>query len=674
MHDADYCVVDVETASHADIKLGSAAYAQHPTTRVLCAVFGFLRMDDDTEDVHTIGWMAGEPMPAPVTRWFENRRPLIAHNVSFEHEILSAPLLRGLRPPRLEQWNDTMALAAASNMPQSLEAMASSLGTAEKDAEGARLMRRLCNLDAQGRHVVHGRVFQPTDAELRRLADYCERDVAATGAAFMRLPDLSPQERAVWLEDQRLNARGVCIDVDFCHSVAEILAGVKTGLRRRTQTRTNFEADAPRGKALLDFARAHKVDIPRRRRADGRVSESLDREAVTALLSSPHDLAPDLLGMLQDRLLDSRLTSLSKVNNVADRLNKDGRLTWQLRYHGAHTGRWTAKGLQLHNMPKDRRGREHTELVRALIKDRDLRTLEMTEGNVTEALSSSLRGMVVAPPGRDLIGADYSAIEARVLPWLAFDADTLAVFESGRDIYVEDAAAVGSDDRQLGKVQRLGLGYGMGAIKFQEAAKGYGIDLSNSMAYRVHRGWRSNNEPIVKFWADLEAAFIEMIDAEPGAGMPAGRCVVRRGSDRVLIELPSGRRLSYWKPTVRQAKQTFTWFTKKGAVESSEETVPTIYYWAPGKGSMHETTTYRGKLAENVTQAVARDVLAHALVKLADHSVYTTVLHVHDSLVAEVDAGQGDVKEFCDIIAKNPPWASGLPLQADGYRSTYFQG
>src|SRR5210317_466995 len=502
MKHADYCVVDVETASFADIKLGSRAYAQHPTTRVLCAVFGFL--NTDTKDVWTVGWMAGEPVPGVLVKWFAERRPLVAHNVSFEHEIFKAKLIPMLRPPVLEQWTDTMALAAASNMPQSLETLAEALVEEGKDMEGARLMRKLCQLDEEGDHTHRGRKFDPTDGELVRLMDYCDADVLATASVFNRLPMLSPTERAVWLEDQRINERGVYVDVDFCDGVVDMLAGVKVAVRRRTQERTNFETDAPRGRALLDFAKAHGVEVPLRRRANGRLSESLDREAVTTLLSSPHDLHPDLLGLLRDRLLDSRLTSLSKVNNVGQRLDRAGRLTWQLRYHGAHTGRWTAKGLQLHNMPKDRRGREHTELVRDLIRVRDLRTLEAVEENVTEALSTSLRGMIVAPPGKELIGADYSAIEARVLPWLAFDTETLDVFESGRDIYVEDAAAVGSTDRQLGKVQRLGLGYGMGAIKFQEAAKGYGIELSNEMAYKVHRGWRDNNEAIVKFWADLE--------------------------------------------------------------------------------------------------------------------------------------------------------------------------
>lgn len=674
MLNSDYCVFDIETASACDIKLGSAPYARHPSTKALCAAFGFL--DVDTGKVITHTWQAGERMPATAIAWFNAGLPVVAHNVSFELEIVQAGLLPGLPLPDPNAWHDTMALAAASNFPQGLDQLGEALGCGNKDKTGYQVMRRMCTLDESGNHVNNRKPFTPSRADKDKLLAYCVKDVAMTAAIFMRLPDLSDEEREVWLADMRINRRGVHIDRQFCRGIHHLVGSAQSDLQDRVRQASAFDLSSPRAKALKEFVVSRGIEVPRRRQPDGTWKETLDRESITELLAHPFDIPKDLRDVLLARLEDSKLTSLAKVKAAPDRLVDGDRLPWQLRYHGAHTGRWTAKGLQIHNMPKDKRKQDHTDRVRDLVHARDWPGLRDSEDNPPAALSQSLRGMITAPPGRELIGADYSAIEARVLAWLAFDTDTLNIFGSGRDIYVEDAAAVGSDNRNLGKVQRLGLGYSMGAITFQATATSYGVELSNKEAYRVHRGWRENNKPIVEFWQQLEEGFIYCAnpDTPVGASAPAGRCILRRGENRILLVLPSGRVLSYWMPTVRPSRQRFAFFNRAGEVEESEDEVPTLFYWAPGVHGMHETTTYRGRLAENATQAVARDILANAILTVEPRPTYDLVMHVHDSLLAEVDEGAGDVDEFCDLITALPSWAAGLPLTAEGYRSDYFHG
>ena len=661
--------LDFETASACDIKLGSSAYANHETTRVMCASFILAKED---EALLTADWYAGHPIPDWVREWIEQGNPVLAHNVSFEHEVIKAGRI-DLPTPSLDQWYDTMAISAAANLPQSLEKLSEALGESEKDMEGNRLMRKLCRLNSKGEHVTaRGKVWQPPESDIYRLMKYCRRDVEAMLEAYFLLPAMTETERKVWVADQRVNERGVYIDLDFTRSLTWMADRRQFDLRNLTHEISDSRLDQPRGVKLRLYAEDKGIKLPKKRRPDGTLTTTLDREAMDSLLATDK-LPEDIRKLLLLSKESGRLTSLAKLRDLGGR-TVNGRLPWQLRYHGAHTGRWSAKGLQVHNMPKDRRRNKHTELVRQQVQSKDYDSLVLTEDNILESLSLCLRGVIAAPEGYEILGADYAAIEARVLPWLAFDTATLGIFQAGRDIYVEDAKAIGSDNRQLGKVQRLALGYGMGSVKFRETALLYGIDLPPADAVRIQQQWRKNNERIVQFWKELEDGFRELINAEPGTSSPAGRCVLRRGNERIVIELPSGRRLSYWSPREEPRSQTFSYYEKDGSLQSATEQVNTLVYFAPSHKGMGIETTYRGKLAENVTQAVARDLLAEALVRLDNHPTYRPVLHVHDAIAAEVAEGEGDIGEFCDIITVLPNWATGLPVSADGYRASYFKG
>lgn len=669
--------LDFETASHCDIRRGSAAYAEHETTRALCAVFKFVEFVNPRHtrlprvQCDTYHWREGETVDQRVIKWIREGRPMMAHNVSFEHEILRAGHLPKVPAPAVKQWHDTMAMAAALNLPQSLDGLTQALGvTAKKDLEGYRLMMRMCKLNADGTHQ-----HKVTRHDFDRLLEYCDADVDAMVAAYAAMPPMLESEREVWEADARMNARGAFIDTEFTNSIA-VLAELREGeLNAAAQSTSAMLMMKAVDRQLMELCTACGLDLPQRRRGNGSVTASLDAAACDELLER-NDIPPAIRALLIGRREAGRLTSLAKLKALPQIRSKDDRVRWQVRFCGAsQTGRWAAKGLQLHNTPKDRRKKEHTDLVRRAIERRDYKLLTGVEANVLEALSLCLRSMVVAPPGMELIAADYSAIEARVLPWLCFFEPKLQLFRDGVDTYVRAAKNVGSDNRSLGKVQELGLGFGMGVPKFAETADAWGVPLDLKEARRVQKLWREDNKPIQEFWRDLDFTAKELIEGPARRSAPVGRCIMRRTTDRLIIELPSGRYLNYWQPRIDKQVRKFDYVTEDGELKSDEAEVDVIRFYGPGKsGRMDLKDTYGGKLCENVTQATARDILAGALVRVASSTTYTPVLHMHDSLAAEVRAGTGSVEEFEHLMTEPLPWAHGLPIDAEGYRARYYQG
>lgn len=643
--------IDVETRSAVSVKdTGAPAYAAHPTTRILCAV---LILDD-----RVARWTPGPPVPPWAVAHVRAGRPVCAHNAGFESAVLPR-CMPGLPEVAADQWVDTAALAALMNLPSSLEGLGAALGlTVKKDMEGNALMRRLSNANNP----------EPTGAELARLTDYCETDVRVMLDVLARLPAPPLVELAAMAEDRRINARGVCVDV-----------GLADGLQRVADAREGqlvFELFDITGDLhrlhvaadLLEWVQSRGVTVPKTRTKDG-WKLSFNREVVTRLMNDPES-PPDVRAALACRQEGGRLTSLAKLARVEPML-VDGRLRGSLRYCAAHTGRWGSSGLQLHNLPKVKKEfGKVLPAVRQAARDGAVDKIATAWPNVLEACSQLLRSMIVAAPGHEFIGCDFSAIEARVLAWVACQHDVLDVFQSGRDIYVEDAAKIGSQDRQLGKVQRLALGYGMGVVKFVEAAATYGIALTLKRAREVQQGWREANPAIVGFWRDLEDGFRT---AMAGTTVSLGTVKIIGSKQCVRIVLPSGRALHYWRPHTAVVRREFEVVDADGNVTKKSREVEEIRFFGTDRKTMVCESTYGGKLTENVVQAIARDILSESILRLRN-TMYSVVLHVHDSVVSEVPAGAGDVAEFSTLVAQVPAWAPGLPLACEGYRNTYFKG
>ncbi len=674
---------DIETASACDIKYGAWAYSQHESTRVWCVVFGYATA---AGVYNWWSWRPGAELPSCVVNYLGAGGPLIAHNASFERSILLNILQPRYGFPTVDetQWRDTQAMGLALNLPMSLDGLTKALGCpTKKDKEGAALMKAMATLrlDEDSGTWVCG---QDTPENRKRLEEYCLADVYATLDAWFRMPNALPlSEHVLWQVDQRINARGIYLDKDFARRCLKSTEARRAELGREALRATGGQIhSASHTPAVKAWIEERGIELPKRtrKRADGSFakSSSLDAAAVAELLDGDA-LPADIRATLELRVEANKATSLAKLQRVGSMVGIDGRLYNALQYCGANTGRWTSSGLQVHNLPKEQSA-VASDVAYWLVQNHGLSTLKLFEARPLEALSKLLRSVIVAPPGRELIAADFSAIEARVLSWLVDDRDVLDVFAdydagTGPDVYVFTAAAIGSTNRQLGKVMRLALGYGMGAIKFADTAAKYGIPLDLKTARAVQKGYRETNPLVVRFWRELEDAFREAI-AKPGKRRSVGRVSVALKGSCMFMFLPSGRAIRYWKPRVRVVTKRIKTVTDEGVIVEREYETEEIQFYSmgPNKTDMLVDSTYGGKLVENATQAVARDLLGAALVRLDGVDPYELIVHVHDSIAAEVPKGAGSVDEFCALMAERPAWAADLPVAVDGYRDTRFHG
>lgn len=645
--------MDLETRSLADLtSCGAAAYAEDPSTTVLCGVFVVYEGRETEPDEYL--WLPGMAFPPRVASLLNSGVPALAHNATFEQSIFQFCKPRWPMP---RFWLDTMEVAGMLGLPSSLESLAKTLGCEHtKDMDGNALMRRLCN----------ARNPKPTEAELDRLVQYCRQDVYTMLDVYAKLPLMTPAESAIQQASRRCNARGFAVDLPLVDAMAKVA--------RDRVAEVNEQVLMSTGAGLVDA-----IGVPAIKRwlaEQGLTVESLAKDSVMEMLAKA-DLPPVVREVFTARREVSKATSLAKLNRIAKVANADGRVRNSMQYGAAHTGRWGGRGAQPHNFPRP--GKEMKKASMALVSSvmrRDPKPLLQYAPSVLDGLSQMLRMTIVAPKGKDLIGGDYSAIEARVLPWLAGETSVLDVFERGEDIYVATAKEIGSDERQLGKVAQLGLGYGMAALTFVDTAEGYGIKLTPKRAYEIVKAWRASRPNIVRLWWELDDAFVKAITSP--SPIPVGKLtVIGKPGRNVRIILPSGRSLCYWRPSVAEATRTIKSVDPDGTVQTREVTMREIrFYSAAGKG-MTQYSTYGGSLAENVTQAVARDVMGGALARLESGEItscYTPVLHVHDSILCEVDEGAGSPEEFAELITLPLSWSEGLPLAAEAYRSKRFHG
>lgn len=657
--------LDFETRSSTSPKLvGADAYAAHPSTTVLCAVFGLSSGPGKLE--HLERWYPGQDLPAWAHEHIVSGLPVVAHNAGFERAICRY-VVTGWPEIPVEQWIDTMALAAAASLPRSLAGVGAALGCeVQKDDEGHDLMKILCVADNP----------EPTPEQLERLAQYCEIDVRAMIEIYWRLPKQGLREAAIRRADAVINERGFAVDTDLVRGMQAIVRTRKSSLAKVMWDSTGDLIKPTAVPPLIRWLEEQNITVPvtRKKRPDGTIqsSVSLDRASIVTLLAEP-GLPAEVRAVLNARLEGSKLTSLSKLQAVTNRLSPDGRLRGALLYHGAHTGRWSSMGFQVHNLPKCKL-KDKLDPMRSAILTGSYEQARSVVDDVLAGLSQSLRSTIVAPEGKVLLGADYNAIEARVLAWLAGQQDVLDIFAAGRDIYMEDANRIGSQDRDgIGKCQRLGLGYGMGAVQFISSAASFGITLEPKEARRIVKLWREANGAIVQMWRDIEDAFKTCIK-DPKAKVRVGSHLEVRGSRAcVQLILPSGRALHYWRPSIQTRVRRIKVVDEDGSIKDKEVELQEIRFFTGDWHEMVEDTTYAGKLAENATQAVARDVMGSAIVALESYDL-PVVVHVHDCIIAEVDESKSDPDFFRAVLERPATWCRDLPMVAKPYTSKYFRG
>jgi DNA polymerase len=480
-----------------------------------------------------------------------------------------------------------------------------------------------------------------------RLQDYCDQDVLVECGIAAMLPPLPDSEQAYWEMDQEINARGVALDTDLIAKLKALAGSAKADANTHIEFLTGGAVKtATDVKGLLAFVQALGYPHP-----------DLGKETIKKRLAE--DGLSDLEREILETRADAAKTSTAKLDamlNASSGAPGALRVRGMLQFYGAfRTGRWAGRLVQLQNLPRGT-VKKIEQAIEAILNGMPEDLLEAFFGPILGLVSSAIRGCLVASRGHELVVADFSQIEARVVAWLAGQQDILDVFESGQDVYVYTARRNGSDDRQLGKVLVLACGFGMSADKFRTTALTYGLKLTPEQAETAVKGWRRANSKIVKFWYDCDRAARSAIEgAVNGNSQPitVGPVQFAMWNGNLLIKLPSGRKLVYRDAEIRDGKFG-----------------PSITYMGVDQYTRQWSRqhTYGGKLVENITQAVARDIMAEATLNATDTGIPVELL-VHDEMVAEAPQGVG--RQYLDtllsIMRRRPTWAPDLPVDGAGW-------
>jgi len=642
--------IDFETRSTVEIKeAGAHRYAADPSTSVWCMAY---RVDGGPVEL----WTPGEPVPRHLTR------PFLAWNAQFERLVWRHVLVPhyGFEPAPIEDWSCTMARAAAAGLPQSLEMAATVLKVGEKDMEGRRLMLQMSKPRSVSPSGVP--IWWTDEDRMQRLFAYCRQDVVVESAIAAILPPLSDYEMEVWRADQRTNDRGVLTDRPLIEGALRIVEEETAEVNDRLAVLTGGVVNAV----------TNHGDILRYFQIRGVETNTVNKSYLADVVAQGA-LPEDVLEVAALRL-EAGKTSTAKLLKLVSYADTDLRVRGMLRYHGAGPGRWSGAGPQPQNLPRGdedmgaaekKRGDEMQEHLVSLITKGDREMVRLVYGPPMVAVSSVLRGAFIAAPGHKLVAADYNAIEARGLAWVAEEQGLLETFWAGKSPYPRMASAIygipedeiqkGTQQYQLGKAAVLGCGYQMGGPTFVGSAATYGVTLTEERAKEIVGIYRELHPRTKSLWGNLDRAAVEAVRSrEP---QHVGRLTFRMEGKYLWLILPSGRRIGY--PGARLQWRETPW-----GVEREQ-----VMVWGVDQTTRqwHPYYLYGGLITENAVQAIARDLLADAFLRL-DQSGKRPVLTVHDEIVCEVPAGSMSATELEAIMCDTPAWAAGFPVAAEGWQ------
>ena len=634
--------VDFETRSRCDLlSHGGYNYAQDASTDVLCMSYAF-----DDGDVTT--WTPELPFPDEV-RHFKGQ--IRAHNAAFERLIFWYVLQINFD---LEQFYCTAAQARANCAPGSLEDVGRFSGaTMRKDHRGKQLIRLLSIPRADG-------TFNNDATLMAEMIAYCETDVKVMRAISKGMRDLSDQELADYHVNERINDKGVLLDKPLADSairyasveleeieriVAEVTQGAITSVRSPRMRQWVQDRVGPEALKLMTTYK------------DGEKKMSIDKTVRVNLLllaeENPDEVPPDVADVIQcaDDLWASSVAKFNRLSQLAD--VEDHRVRGAFVFAGGSaTGRASSYGAQVHNFTR-KCAKEPDEVRHAMVRGHAI--VPKYGKRVTDVLKGMLRPALMPSEGKSLVVADWNAVEARLTPWLSNDKraeEVLDVFRSGRDIYIREAAGIfhlaedqiTSDQRQIGKVAILSCGFGGGIGAFAAMGRNYGIILTESDAKRTVDAWRRANQWAVSYWQSLEEAYTRAL-RNKGREFSAGRVTYLYDGVHLWYALPSGRILCYPFARLEPDGVTYAKASWKPAADATE--------WPRAR-------LWKGLACENITQAVANDLLRHSLRHLDD-----CVLHVHDEIVIETDKPNDVMQQMETVMCTPPAWAEGLPLSIE---------
>ena len=638
--------LDLETYSSAPLpRCGVYRYCDAPDFEILLFSYAF-----DDAPVKTIDLASGETLPQEAISALEDPGIIkVAYNAQFERVCLSRYLGHWLDP---HQWRCTMVMAAYLTLPGKLADAAVALGTTEKKMEEGKDLIRYFSVPCKPTKTNGGRTRNlPTDAPEKWAVyrQYNAQDVETERAirkALEKYP-LPEQEWELYALDQQINDRGVRVDKKLVKNAIAVDAIFAQAACQRAKELTGLENPGSVNQLKAWLA---DQDMP---------MESLSRKIVQEKAAQTDGIVAELLNLR----LELSKTSVKKYEAMARCVCRDGRVHGLLQFYGANrTGRWAGRLVQAQNLPQNHL--PDLELAREIVKSGDEELLNALYASVPGTLSELIRTAFIPRDGCRFLVADFSAIEARVLAWLANEEWVLEEFRGKGKIYEATASRMfhipqesivkgnpNYEYRQKGKQATLSCGYGGGV----GALKAMGAKMPEEEMQPLVDAWRAANPNIVAFWSALDRAARTVIRRKTSARI--GKVALYWQDDKMFMRLPSGRNLCYQSPH----------FTENHFGNDA------IGYYAPNAaGQMVVQETFGGKLAENATQAIARDILAHALLTLEKNG-YPVIFHVHDEAVIEMPIGQGSLEEACRLMAIAPDWAENLPLRADGYECAYYQ-
>ncbi|MBR1898426.1 MAG: DNA polymerase [Oscillospiraceae bacterium] len=641
--------IDIETYSSVSIKdAGLYKYVQSGDFKVLLFAYSF-----DGSIPVIVDLAQGEHIPSEVRMaLFSGDVIKHAYNAAFEWYCLSKYF--GVNEPKywLPQWRCTMVHGLYCGLIGGLGKIGEALGLPadkQKDRIGGSLIQKFCVPGKNGKPVTPAQ--EPEKWALFK--KYCVQDVVTEMEVERRLSAFPVPDfvQAEWEQDMRVNAAGVRLDMDLAEGAVAFSDAETDGLKAQAKAVTGLSN--PNSPAQLKAWIGDNL---------GEVPSSLSKAAVEELLDR-EDLPPKVRAALELRQKLGK-TSVSKYKAMLECVCPDGRIRGLLQFYGAsRTGRWAGRLVQMQNLPRNYI--EELDYARDLVKAGRVDELAFVFGNVPDTLSQLIRTAFIPAEGHRFVVADFSAIEARVIAWLAGEQWRMQAFANGEDIYCASASRIygvpvvkhGENGhlRQKGKIAELACGYGgsVGAMK----AMG-GANLTDEELKQIVDDWRKASPNIPRLWYRLENAAMDAI--RTGVPVMANGLVFRyegtaEGLRFLTIQLPSGRKLFYCNP--------FFGLNRFGK--------DSIHYWGANTGNWRELETYGGKLTENIVQAIARDCLAYALKNIEDAG-YRIVMHIHDEVILDVPAADADLDRVCRIMCQTPPWAAGLLLNAAGFVGAYY--
>jgi DNA polymerase len=663
-------VVDFETRSYKNVKhVGAWRYAEDPTTEILC--LGYKRKGSDTKGL----WVPELPFPQELLDHIEAGGTFEAHNAQFERAIWIHILKKKLGIPFPTKWTDTQAVCAYRGIPLALDNAGDALGLPiKKDKRGKYLLNTL-SVPKWGTKAEPDRIYREDFDLMQELYDYCLQDTDAEDCLGDTLGELPPPEYYLWTLDQRINQRGVLIDVEAVEKALDVIKAVEEKLNGELQEITDNEVEkATQRDRMMKWFHSQGLHL-----------ENLTKDTLETYLTKDKNdkyvnlegCDPKIIRALEIRGQLAR-ASTKKLEKMLMVVSRDGRIRGLLQYHGAGTGRWAGRLVQPQNFPRALFKADMEKLIE-YIKNGDYELLDFAYDSAMDAVATSLRGMFIAAPDKTFRICDFSAIEARVVFWVANCKVGLEVFHKSdrgesEDIYCVTASdLVGFEvqkkkhghERQLGKITVLGCGYQMGWSKLQfQAEKDYKVLLEDHEAQKMVSVYREKYKEVKWLWNGLEEAAVDTVKT----GKPHGynniayAMVEDNAGTWLTCILPNGRRLWYYDPVIEKIEWYGRW---KDSLS---------YMGRDNKkgGSWGRVRTYGGMLTENVVQAIARDLMAEAMIRV-EVAGYPIVLTVHDEIIAETLKTFGSQEEFEQLMAINPDWSEGCPIAVEGGSVTRYQ-